>query len=108
MHLIDSICCLICRGDVNSGVNPNRYCNFQVLAMITRVREGFVKMSTLNHAYGHVVVIKAQKPMCRLVLLAVFLIPRKYYRGCDERASILFKMRHYRKIKQVSRRVLFK
>jgi hypothetical protein len=58
----------------NCGGDPYRYCNFQVFAMVARVREGPVKMSTLDHSYWHMELIKAQKTVCRLVLLAVFLI----------------------------------
>ena len=60
-------------GNINCGMDSDPYWQFQVLAMVASVSEALVTMSALYHAYD-MMVIKAQEPVSRLVLLAVFLI----------------------------------
>lgn len=70
--------------------------------MVAGVSEALVKVSALYHAYCHMMVIEAEEPVGRLVLVTVFLILCKYYRGCNERSGILFKMGYYGKVVQAS------
>jgi hypothetical protein len=74
LHLIYTICSLICCGDIDCRVDAYPDCNFQIFAVVSGVTEALMKMSAFYHAYCHVIFIKKQESVGRLVLPAAFLI----------------------------------